>query len=241
MILVSEVMSQQTQMARVVPAFERFMSRFPTPRALAEAEPAEVLRAWDGLGYQRRALNLRRAAAVVVAEGWPPTAEQLQRLPGIGPYTAAAVACFAFGEAIPAIDTNLRRVLSRWVGEPLAGSALTRVAEALIDGRQPASWNQAIMDLAATVCRPRTPDCGACPVEEWCTDPTVYVPPIRQSHYPGSIRQARAAILKALAAGASSLQDLEPIPAGHHLPAALEALSAEGTIAVEGDEVRLLG
>lgn len=240
-ILVSEVMSQQTQLARVVPAFERFIARFPAPLALAEAEPSDLLRIWDGLGYQRRALNLRRAAAIVASEGWPTTTQGLQSLPGVGTYTAAAVACFAFGEPVPAVDTNLRRVLSRWTGEPLGGSALMRRAEELIDRRHPAEWNQAIMDLAATICRPRTPACGLCPVEEWCADPTVYVSPPRQSRYDGSVRQARAAILKALAAGCSTLQDLETIPAAEHLHTALEALTAEGAIAVHGEQVRLRG
>lgn len=199
-ILVSEVMSQQTQISRVIPAWERFMARFPEPGDLAVADVAEVIELWAGMGYQRRALNLRRAASVIAADGWPMTAAGLATLPGVGPYTAAAVACFAFGESVPAVDTNLRRVVSRWEGRPLAGGELTAVAQRHLDRDHPAAWNQAIMDLAATICRPRNPSCADCPVSTWCADPAVYVAPPRQSPYEGSVRQARAAVLKRLAA-----------------------------------------
>lgn len=208
-ILVSEVMSQQTQISRVVPAWERFMARFPEPGDLAVADVAEALELWAGMGYQRRVLNLRRAAAVIAAEGWPTTADGLRALPGVGPYTAAAVACFAFGEVVPAVDTNLRRVVSRWEGRPLAGDRLTAVAGQRLDRADPVAWNQAVMDLAATLCRPRNPGCRDCPVTTWCADPTVYVAPPRQSPYQGSVRQARAAVLKRLAShGPQSVESL---------------------------------
>ena len=236
-VLVSEVMAQQTQLTRVIPAFEAFMERFPTPGLLAEAELAEVLELWGGLGYQRRAINLRRTATIVAERGWPTDVAGLRSLPGVGPYTAAAIACFAFGLAVPAVDTNLRRVLSRWSGEPLDGVALDEQAELLLDRKRPSAWNQAIMDLGATICRPRSPSCTECPVQAWCTDPAAYVPPPRQSRYEGSVRQARAAILKALAAEGPipvdllrARIDLEPVET------ALDALRREGIIAIDTED-----
>jgi A/G-specific adenine glycosylase len=148
-ILVSEVMLQQTQVARVVPYYERFLAVFPTAEALAEAEPAEVLRLWSGLGYNRRALSLQKAAQQVAAGGWP---QDLTELPGVGPYTAAAVGSFAFGRAEPAVDTNWRRVERRHGSAPPPSAAI----------------NQAMMELGATVCTARSPRCDACPVESTC-------------------------------------------------------------------------
>jgi A/G-specific adenine glycosylase len=192
-------MSQQTQISRVVPAWTAFMERFPTPGHLARADRGELITLWAGLGYQRRAVNLQRAATVIDDSGWPTDVAGLIQLPGVGPYTAAAVACFAFGEPVPAVDTNLKRILSRWHGEALSGSALNEAALAGLPVDHAADWTQAMMDLGASVCRPRNPVCGECPVEGWCLDPDVYEAPPRQSTYDGSVRQARAAILKALA------------------------------------------
>lgn len=199
-ILVSEMMLQQTPVSRVIPVYETFVSSFPTPADMAASEPARVLMMWAGLGYLRRAMNLWRASRIVAAEGWPVTTHGLESLPGVGPYTAAAVASFAFGEPVPAVDTNLRRVLSRWEGLPLEGSALLEAAHDRLDRRDPARWNHTMMDLGALLCRPRSPDCGRCPVAEWCADPGVYTPPPRQTPYAGSHRQARAAVLKLVAA-----------------------------------------
>jgi A/G-specific adenine glycosylase len=164
-LLVSEVMLQQTQAARVVPYYEAFMAEFPTAAALAAAAPGDVLRAWSGLGYNRRAVALQAAARVVAADGWP---ADLTELPGVGPYTAAAVASFAFGAQVAAVDTNLRRVIERRDGV-VRGPAATaaRAGELLPPGRA-AEFNQAMMELGATVCRPRRPDCGACPVSAGC-------------------------------------------------------------------------
>lgn len=237
-------MSQQTQLSRVVTAWHAFVNRFPGPSDLVEAEVAELIELWADLGYHRRALNLRRAAAVIVQNGWPITAEGLRELPGVGPYTAAAVACFAFGEPVPAIDTNLRRVLSRWSGEALAGRRLDEAARQSIDADDPQSWNQAVMDLGATVCRPVDPRCGSCPVSRWCSDPTVYVPPPRQSRYDGSVRQARAAIVKRLAAsGPSAVHDLSDLSGfdTDRLEQALDALVHEGTVRRVGDSATLAG
>ena len=163
-ILVSEVMLQQTHVARVVGYYEDFLERFPDERALGEAPVADVLRAWSGLGYNRRALRLREAARSVVRDGWPRTAAALAALPGVGPYTAAAVAAFAFGEPVAAVDTNARRVIERLAGAHLAPAALRRRARALLPAGRAAAWNQALMELGATVCTARRPRCPSCPV-----------------------------------------------------------------------------
>ena len=157
-ILVCEVMAQQTQLARVLPYFHRWLERWPTAAALAAADPADVLRAWVGLGYNVRALRLREAGAVVEREGWPRDAAGLRRLPGVGPYTAAAVASFAFGERVAAVDTNVRRVAARIGASPAA----------LLPADRHADWNQAAMELGATLCTARAPSCEACPAAPWC-------------------------------------------------------------------------
>ena len=196
-ILVSEVMLQQTQASRVIEPYLRFIERFPDPASAVGASAGELLEIWIGLGYNARALRLREAAVRIEVDGWPTTAERLRSLPGVGPYTAAAVACFAFGEQVPAIDTNARRVLSRWVGRPLEPADLIAVASDALPFGDAGDWNQAVMDLGASICRPR-PDCAACPVARWCASPDVYVPPKRQSRFEGSVRQARGSILRLL-------------------------------------------
>jgi len=173
-ILVSEAMAQQTQAARAAEAWGRFLAEFPTAEALAAATPAAVLRAWRGLGYNRRALALRRAAiAIVYQHGGrvPPDLEALRRLPGVGPYTARAVAALAFGQRVGAVDTNVRRVLNRAVGGgpgAFAEAQLQVVADAWVPADRPGHWTHAVMDVGATFCRPRAPRCGACPARAWC-------------------------------------------------------------------------
>jgi A/G-specific adenine glycosylase len=172
-ILVSEVMAQQTQIARVADAWSGFLAAFPSFEALAAASPADVLRAWRGLGYNRRALNLWRAARVVVDEHGgklPSDVAALERLPGIGPYTARAVAAIAFGLPVGAVDTNVRRVLTRTTGssEGIAPADLQRLADAAVPSDRPADWTHAVMDVGATFCRPTKPDCAACPARMWC-------------------------------------------------------------------------
>ena len=146
-ILVSEVMLQQTQVARVVPYYEAFLARFPDEAALAPAPVADVLRLWSGLGYNRRALALQAAAAAVARDGWPADVEGLLALPGVGPYTAAAVASFAFGEQAAAVDTNVRRVIERLDRRRRRPPELARRAERLMPGGRAADWNQALMEL----------------------------------------------------------------------------------------------
>lgn len=155
-VIVSEVMLQQTQVHRVIPAYERFLALFPSLADLAAASNADVLRAWEGLGYNRRALYLKRTAATVVAEHGgelPRTAEELRRLPGIGRYTAPAVACFAFGRQVPVVDTNVRRVLSGFAGRELSEKETEVLAWKLLPPGRAADWNQALMDYGALVQR----------------------------------------------------------------------------------------
>jgi A/G-specific adenine glycosylase len=178
-ILVSEVMLQQTQAARVVPRYMRWLERWPTVEALAAASPADVIREWQGLGYNRRALNLHRAACRLAADGWP---DDLTELPGVGEYTAAAVRNFAFGEAVLPIDTNVRRVLDR-TGVTFAPDSA-----------------QALMDLGATVCLARIPRCAECPLAEKCpARGRRYEPERKQSRFEGSFRQRRAQTLRLVA------------------------------------------
>lgn len=170
-VLVAEVMAQQTQISRVDLAWAAFLERFPTPTALADATPADVLRAWAGLGYNRRALNLQRAARAIAVDHdgrVPDSVEGLERLPGVGPYTARAVAALAFGRPVAAVDTNVRRVLVRLVGRPLTARQLQVTADDLVARTDPAAWTHASMELGATVCRASRPLCGTCPVRRWC-------------------------------------------------------------------------
>lgn len=202
-ILVAEIMSQQTQITRVVPAYENFTERFPTIDDLAAAPLRDVMAVWSGLGYNNRARRLHAAARHIVAHGWPDTVEGLLGLPGVGTYTAHAVGAFAMGMRVPAIDTNLKRVLSRWYGAALDGVTLRRAAEESL-GSDASVWNQAVMDLAAALCTPRNPRCDECPVTAHCTGPDVYMPPRIQSRFEGSVRQVRGAIVRELVRGSAS-------------------------------------
>lgn len=206
-ILVSETMLQQTQAPRVVPFYERFVTRFPTVESLSTADLQDVLSMWSGLGYNSRALRLREAARKIQADGWPTTPGALIELPGVGPYTAAAVSSFAFGVSVPAIDTNLRRVLSRWNGEPLNGAPLQAAAIVAL-GDPAADWNQAMMDLGATKCVSKMPLCGSCPVKDWCSGPASYAPAPAQGRFEGSARQLRGAIVRSLVRGDATFRDI---------------------------------
>jgi len=180
-ILVSEVMLQQTQVERVIPRYARFLERWPSVEALAAAKAGEVIVEWQGLGYNRRALNLHRAARAVAEYGWP---DDLTELPGVGPYTAAAIGNFAFGRDVLPLDTNVRRVQER-TGETFD-----------------ASCAQALFDLGATICLGRVPRCGVCPLAELCPSRGLrYEPLRRQSPFEGSCRQRRGRALRAVGAG----------------------------------------
>lgn len=180
-ILVSEVMLQQTQVERVIPRWHAWLAKWPTAIALADASPADVIVAWQGLGYNRRAINLHRAARHVAAHGWP---DDLTELPGVGAYTAAAVGNFAFGRDELPVDVNVRRIQER-TGEQF-GAACT----------------QALFDLGATICLARIPRCGICPLAAECPSRGLRYEPLRkQSKFEGSFRQRRAVALRAVAAG----------------------------------------
>jgi A/G-specific adenine glycosylase len=180
-ILVSEVMLQQTQVDRVVARWHAWLERWPTVQSLAAASPAEVIVEWQGLGYNRRAVSLHRAACEIAERGWP---ADLTELPGIGPYTAAAVGNFAFGRDVLPVDTNVRRVKER------TGEAFD------------ASCAQALFDLGATVCLARIPRCGACPLATVCPSRGSRYEPLRkQSAFEGSFRQRRSLALRAVATG----------------------------------------
>lgn len=171
-IWVSEIMLQQTRVGAVLDHYRRFLKRFPSVTSLARAREQSVLAAWSGLGYYRRARNLHAAAKVVAFEcggEFPNTVLELQELPGIGRYTAAAIASIAFGERAAVVDGNVERVLQRITGQPNMGNRQTwALADSLISPRRPADFNQSMMELGATVCLPREPNCLLCPVVAFC-------------------------------------------------------------------------
>jgi A/G-specific adenine glycosylase len=210
-ILLSEVMLQQTQVARVVPRYVAWLQRWPTVEALAVASPAEVIKAWQGLGYNRRVVSLHRAARQIAADGWP---DELTELPGVGPYTARAIRRFAFGEAVLPEDTNVRRVLARTGADFGPESA------------------QALMDLGATVCLARIPRCGECPLRGDCPSRGRRYEPLRkQSRFEGSFRQRRARTLRLVAARPRSLDAVDA--------EAAESLAADGLVEIVSSRVRL--
>jgi A/G-specific adenine glycosylase len=207
-ILVSEVMSQQTQVERVVPRWRRWLELWPTVDALAAAAAADVIREWQGLGYNRRALSLHRAAQHVARHGWP---EDLTQLPGVGRYTADAVACFAFGRPVLPVDVNVRRVSER-TGDSFSPAAA-----------------QALMDLGKTVCLARVPRCGVCPLAGACpARGGRFEPARRQAPFEGSFRQRRALALRLVVAGAQPKD-----------PEAVASLALDGLLRVDGEVVSL--
>ena len=175
-ILVSEVMLQQTQVDRVIPYFERWLEAFPTVHALAEAPTADVIRLWAGLGYNRRAVNLQRTAQAVVERGgeFPRDVDELRALPGIGPYTSGAIACFAFEQDVPFMDTNMRRVLHRILigvdvpAPQLNDRQLTALAAEMIPAGDGWNWNQGLIEFGALQCSARKPLCMVCPMQDIC-------------------------------------------------------------------------
>ncbi len=171
----SEIMLQQTTYAGALPYYERFLKRFPTVEVLAAASEADVLKAWEGLGYYARARNLRKAAQRIVADGWPTTSAGWAALPGVGPYTAAALASVLDGERVPVVDGNVARVFARyWALKddfkklPPRARLAERLQAAIDEGTVPGDFNQAMMELGATVCTPSAPACGDCPLAKGC-------------------------------------------------------------------------
>ena len=238
-VLVSEVMLQQTQVERVVPRWTRFLERWPDTAACAQASLAEVLGEWQGLGYPRRARALHESARQIERDHggrFPDEIETLLALPGVGPYTARAVLAFAFERDVAVLDTNVGRVLAR-----RAGAALSpRDAQALADGWVPPghgwAWNQGLLDIGATRCRPSAPRCGDCPVATWCSwhlddhpepDPATGSAAVsrRQAQFEGSRRQARGRMLAALTEGPLTAERLD-----EHAPEVIESLVADGLV-----------
>src|SRR5271157_5435332 len=170
-VWVSEIMLQQTRVAAVLDHYARFIRRFPTVETLAAAREPSVLAAWSGLGYYHRARRMHQAAKVIARERrgrFPRTAEEWRKLPGIGRYSAAAIASIAFGEAVAAVDGNVERVLERMFGRSDGREAVWRRAERILDRDRPGDFNQALMELGATLCTPRAPQCALCPLNAWC-------------------------------------------------------------------------
>jgi A/G-specific adenine glycosylase len=210
-ILVSEVMLQQTQVERVIPRWVAWLGHWPTPAALAAASLGEVISEWQGLGYNRRAVSLHRAAQVVAEEGWP---DDLTSLPGVGPYTAAAIRNQAYGEPVLPVDTNVARIQER-TGHAFGPASL-----------------QGLFDLGATVCLARVPRCEACPLAEQCPARGRRYEPLRkQSRFEGSFRQRRAALLRLVAASAQPLDALDR--------EAVDSLLRDGLVEQAGELVRL--
>ncbi|MDI2097515.1 A/G-specific adenine glycosylase [Ruicaihuangia caeni] len=257
-ILVSEVMLQQTQVARVVPRLAEWLDRWPTPAALAAEPPGEAVRMWHRLGYPRRALNLH-AAAVVITERHggevPSDVEQLLALPGVGDYTARAVASFAFGERHPVVDTNVRRVIARAVaglaeaGPPRIRADLEAMERLLpTDRRQAQLTNAGVMELGAIVCTARAPRCDGCPINALCAwraagYPAYDGPRARgQARFEGSDRQVRGLVMAELRASDIPVTRTElerAWPDAEQLTRAIDTLVRDGLAVSEGDAYRL--
>ncbi len=256
-VLVCEVMAQQTQLARVAERWGPFLERFPTPAACADEPVAEVLRWWTGMGYNRRAVNLHRCAREVVARHdgcLPRMLPELLALPGIGPYTARAVLAFAFEADAAIVDTNTARVLARWEGRRLTAGAAQTAADAALPSGAAWAWNQAMLDLGATVCTRRTPRCDTCPVADRCTwaiaghplpDPADGSAGVgrAQSRFEGSDRQGRGRLVEALRAGPVDLEEVATIAGWPDQPERAERITArlvaDGLVALEDGRLRL--
>jgi A/G-specific adenine glycosylase len=253
-VLVSEVMLQQTPVARVLPVYESWLARWPTPAALAADSPGDAVLAWGRLGYPRRALRLHEAAVAIRdrhAGTVPADYDALRALPGIGDYTAAAVASFAYGRRHVVLDTNVRRVLARVVsGRELPGPSVTAAERALAtdllppEPRRAALWAVASMELGALICTARTPRCERCPITVACAwhaagRPADDGPPRKVQTYAGTDRQVRGRLLAVLRAAAPDPVDRAALDAAWHLAEqrgrALDGLIADGLVEAAGD------
>jgi A/G-specific adenine glycosylase len=255
-VLVSELMLQQTQVARVVGRYDAFLDRFPTAAACATAGVGDVVRAWAGLGYNRRAVNLHRAAVIMVERHdgrLPADLAQLLALPGVGPYTARAVLAFAFERDHGVLDTNSARVLARWHGRPLQRAEAQTAADAAVPAGRAWAWNQAMLDLGATRCR-RQPQCDACPIRPWCAwaaasheppDPAEGSAGVSraQSPFVGSFREGRGRLVARLRTGSLSRAAIAAAAGWPDDEARAEAAAAslvrEGLAVDDGDHLHL--
>ncbi len=256
-ILVSELMLQQTQVIRVVERWPRFLARFPDPESCAKAAVGDVLDEWSGLGYNRRAVNLHRAATIMVAEhcgAVPRELAALLSLPGIGPYTARAVRIFAFEEVDAVVDTNVARILARTHGRSLTASEAQRAADRLVPPDRAWAWNQALLDIGATLCRAKDAVCGHCPLRRGCLWASAGTPPPdpalgsagvagRQSRFEGSDRQGRGRLVRALRDGPIVRTELGGVMGWPDDTARVERvlrdLLADGLVVHDGERVAL--
>jgi A/G-specific adenine glycosylase len=251
-VLLSEVMLAQTQVARVAERFDEMVRRFPTPGTCAEAPVGEVVRAWSGLGYNRRAVALHRTAVAIVTEHSgkvPRDLDALVALPGIGPYTARAILAFAFEETVGVVDVNIRRVLLRArSGSALSDRETQRLADRLVAGTAPRTWNLALMDFGSLVCRARAPRCGECPIAHRCRwrvagGPDPAARGRSQARFSGSDREGRGRLLRAACAGPIDSADVPRVAGWPDDPARAErvsrALVAEGLLRRVEDQLRL--
>jgi A/G-specific adenine glycosylase len=242
-ILVSEVMLQQTQVARVIPAYMSFLVRFPTLGALARASLGDALRAWAGLGYNRRAQNLHRTARLAAA-GLPREVAALDALPGIGAYTAGAVACFAHGTRVAFADTNVRRVLGRIALGRVATEREAVAIDAELMPRDAATWHHALMDLGATVCVARAPRCGECPMRRGCASGMAGAADARETVRPqapfgSSDRRVRGRIIALLRDGDRTEAVLRREVADPRAARLIGALASEGLVERHGARIGL--
>lgn len=249
-ILVVEVMSQQTQITRVGPAWRTFVARWPTPAGLAIASTADLLGAWAGLGYNRRALALRAAARRIVTDHRgrvPSELAQLEALPGIGPYTARAIAAAAFGRPVAPLDVNVRRVVGRLVGGATPEADLQAAADRLVSRDVPAAWVHAVMDLAATICTRRSPRCPDCPAAHLCRSRGTSGEASGAGGPRGRFEDSRRWLRGRILARARSAPPGEWLLVrgrfGSHPPTVVRAvlldLEREGFVERRGDEVRI--
>ena len=251
-ILVSEVMLQQTQVARVIPRWCLFLERFPDVEACAKAPLGDVLREWQGLGYPRRARNLHATAQQVAQTGrFPRDLDGLLGLPGIGPYTARALLAFAFESDAAVVDTNIARVYARVVGSRLTPKHVQILADDACPSGDAWVWNQCLMDLGAALCRPSNPRCDECPVRDLCSwrgsdvlpDPAVGSSGVsgRQARFEGSDRQARGRLMKALTEGPVDVDAVTAIMGRDEVTSArlVRSLIDEGLCHSVGGTVRL--
>ena len=250
-VLVSEVMLQQTGVDRVLPKWKLFIETFPSATVCADASLGEILTLWQGLGYPRRARNLHASARRIVEEHGgrvPANLDELLALPGVGPYTARAVLAFAHEVDVAVVDTNIARVLARVNDRRLTASEAQRIADMMVPEGEAWLWNQALMDLGATLCRPR-PLCDACPLAAMCDwagegdDPSIGSAGVStgQPRFEGSDRQARGRLMKELVSRAVSIDDVAEVMERDEQVAArlLGALIDEGLVTRDGSRVRL--
>jgi A/G-specific adenine glycosylase len=256
-VLVCEVMAQQTQVARVAERWRPFLDRFPDPAALAATPVADVIRAWTGMGYNRRAVHLHECARALVAHHGgrlPDDLAALRALPGIGPYTARAVLAFAFERDHGVVDTNTARVLARWAGGALTPAQAQAAADAAVPPGQAWAWNQAMLDLGAAICTRRSPRCDDCPVADRCTWARAGWPAPdpadgsagtsrAQTRFEGSDRQGRGRLVEALRLEAVAARDLADVmgwpddePRAQRIAA---TLVADGLVVASGDRYEL--